>query len=198
MALQVTKSTETQYNPVFLKILEDMPGGVTLATGDLPSTTEEIRAGTMVGEGSTAGLYHVVKTAKLYTPLVTGGTSTVVVYANEEFVAGDTVWAEGGDTTQAISSITLSNSTYHTWTMAGKFGHTADTSAGLASGALIRLVTSGSTQKYTPEGLTRDDVDVTGDNNTVGVVVRGSVKEDVLPYFASSNDKSTLSLFRFV
>ncbi len=43
MSLQVTKESGSIYDPVFLKILEDIPGGVTVKTDRFPTDTKELK-----------------------------------------------------------------------------------------------------------------------------------------------------------
>ena len=112
MNLQVNKETETQYHPLFLKILEDIPGGITLVSADLKTVTEEIKAGALLGEDpSTAGKFHLVKTAKVYEAEAASGTA-LKVFKTHEFKAGDFI--TNGQVSTEITSITTTETLYDT------------------------------------------------------------------------------------
>lgn len=112
MDLQVRKETETQYHPLFLKILEDIPGGITLVSADLKTVTEEIKAGALLSEdSSTAGKFHLVKTAKVYEALAASGTALKVLKAHE-FKVGEFI--TNGQVSTEIASITTTETLYDT------------------------------------------------------------------------------------
>jgi len=115
MNLQVNKTTETQYHPIFLKVLEDIPGGITLVSADLKTATEELKAGSLIGEdGNTAGLYHLCKTAEVY-EAVTAGATSVKVEKEHEFKVGDFI--TNGQVSTAITAINTDEAAYDTLTL---------------------------------------------------------------------------------
>jgi len=197
MGLQVTKSSDTQYNPVFLKILEDIPGGVTLQTSDLKSTTEELKAGAIIGEdGSTSGLYHLIKTAEVHADVTEG--NDIQVEKGHEFKVGDFI--SNGNASSEITAIDTSNSDYDVITVTNGFA--------CNDGDILYLSTSEGNDaadvamKYTPSAITKDTVAVitysasgkrTETNVNVAAVVRGTVNESLLPFKVHSNMKTALT-----
>ena len=112
MKLQINKTEETAYHPFLLKVLEDIAGGVMVTAADLKTTTEELKAGAIIGEdGSIAGKYHLCKTAKVYEAVAAGATA-VKANKNHEFKAGDFI--TNGQVSTAITSIVTSNANYDT------------------------------------------------------------------------------------
>ena len=194
MSLQITKTEGTVYNPVFLKILEDIPGGITLKTDRMPSGTEEIRFGALLNaDTTTAGLYNLVKTGKLNAALASDAT-IMSVYNNHEFTTGEyiTFAAASG---ASIVSITASTSTLDVIVIAHQL------TTALASGSVVYEAAAGgsSAALYTANAILRDSVQVrdadltTLQNVTAGAVVRGTVDESGLPYFVTDADKTALT-----
>lgn len=112
MSLQIVKTTETQVNPVFLKILEDIVGGISFTVADLKTVTTEVKAGAVVGEdGSTAGKWHLIKTAKLQAKANANVTS-IRVEKNHEFKVGEFITNRQVST--EITGITITETDYDT------------------------------------------------------------------------------------
>ncbi len=102
------RTDETPEKPVFLAIHEDKPGGITIASDDLPTTLKTLGAGTTVGkDGVTAGLFRVVKTAEVYETV--NGTS-VKVKKNHVFIVGDFIADD--EVSTAITAIDTTNALY--------------------------------------------------------------------------------------
>jgi len=115
MSLQITKETGTVYNPVFQNIIEDIPGGISFTVADLKALTEEVKAGAVIGEdGSTAGKYHLIKTAAMQAAAVAGAVE-LKVEKNHEFVVGDFI--TNGQVSTAITIITTPETLYDTITI---------------------------------------------------------------------------------
>ena len=194
MGLHITKTDETVYNPVFLKILEDITGGITIKTDRVPSGTREIKSGALLNaDSSTAGLYNLIKTAKLSAAVASDAT-IMSVYNNHEFKTGEymTFAAASG---ASIVSITASTSTLDVIVIAHQL------TTALAGGSVIYEALAGgsSAARYTADAILRDTVEVrnadltTIQNVTAGAVVRGTVDESGLPYFVTDADKTSLT-----
>jgi hypothetical protein len=204
MNLQVEKQTETAYHPVFWSILEDVPGGITLETADLKTTTTELKKGALLGESaSTSGLYHLIKTAEAY---ASSSTTTVKVLKAHEFKVGDFVC--NSVTSTAISSIDSTTSeTYDEFTMVTAL-LVADGDKfyqGTSEGA----VAANTAKKFTPSAFLRNNVkvlDYDSDGNVItlgnvaaGAVVRGTLNESLAPYAIPDTIKTDLTArLRFV
>jgi hypothetical protein len=70
-----------------------------------------------------------------------------------------------------------------------------------ASGVLIQAATGTARALgflYTPVAIATNPVDLTNDNNGCGLMVRGRVRTENLPYFVDTTIKALLPLVRFV
>ena len=197
MSLQVKSESGTIYDPVFLKILEDIPGGVTIKTNRFPTTTDEIKKGAMLNaSASSVGLYNLVKTAKVKTAMTSLDVVSICVYPQQEFIAGEFIGLPGKGTAITISSITKGTNT-DIIVLGAKLGSTCATNTilrechtGVGTAAAVLYDTDAilrSTIKV------RDDDDVLLDNVFAGVVVRGTVDESELPYFVADQQKTDLT-----
>jgi hypothetical protein len=201
MGLQVIKETEKQYNPVFLTILEDIAGGVTISQTRTPSTTKFLFPGTpLAASASSVGLYNIVKTAKLKVAITTSACVTIYVYSSDlpnapghNFKVGEYMMLDGKASACTIASITIGAKTSGVGTdtiifTAGGGGFNSDT---IAKGRLILEatadVTTGAAAKFDAVCLLRDAVRVrlesgyTLQNIIAGAVVRGTVDESTMP-----------------
>lgn len=196
MKLQVQKVTETAYHPIFWEILSDIPGGVTIATGALKTTTKQLLKGAMLGQSAdTAGIYYLCKTAEVYAD---SSIVTLTVLKNHEFVAGDFI--TDGTKSTLIASITVGTS-YDT--IVGTAAMAVSDGDVLYEGTSEGFTEDDVEQKYTPAGFLRDSVrvleyDIDGslttlDNVTGAVVTRGTVNESLLPYPVHDNQKTSLT-----
>jgi hypothetical protein len=210
MSLQIISTTETQYNPVFLKILEDIPGGVTIRTNRTPSTTKSFAPGTPLNADTTSvGLYNIVKTALLKRAITTSACVTIYVYGSDlpnspgqEFIVGEYVMIDSRGSAATIASISRGTRTNGIGTdtiifTAGGGGLNA-TAAVLtklieASAAAVTAADA----KYDADCLLRDAVEVrlssgyTLQNIMAGAVVRGTVDESILPYTSPNEGVKT-------
>lgn len=202
MGLQITKTTGIVYKPIFLKILEDIPGGVTLSVGDAKAATEEIKAGTLIGEDAVSGLYHICKSAEVYAD-GDGEDKTIQVLKNHEFKVDDFICNE--ENSSKITAIDTTNSDYDIITVTN--GYATIDGEVLYQGTSEGLEAADIVQKYIPKGITKYGVALitysksgkkTEANVTVGVVVRGTVKESLLPYPVPIISKTALTaIIRF-
>ncbi len=214
MSLQVTSSTDTAYHPIFLTILEDLPGGAILLTDRIPLATTEIKKGALLHRvvttlGSTlasAGQYRLVKTAKLATSGSRISLVTITVYTNHEFKVGECMGEEGGATGSTIATITKGATTDRILFVAGSKGLWCDE---VSTGTVLEEKTSSvlTSELYAANSILRNDTQVrkadltTLQNVGIGIVERATVNESLMPYFVSATDKAVLiatNMMRFV
>jgi len=196
--MNVKKTTETAYNPIFLKILEDIPGGVTISVKDIPSDVKEVKAGTLLCESTTtSGLFNPVKVAKS-TKTQTANVS-ITVGPGHLFKVGEYIAKENGYTSSTISSITHTAATTDTIVTGTAIGALA-TATKILRCATRSTATSGyRTAKYVAGAILRDNVEVRNDdlstiyNVAAGAVVRGTVNESLLPLYVLDADKTALT-----
>lgn len=192
MSLDVTSKTGVVYDPVFLKILEDIPGGVTVKTNRMPSTTLQLLKGAMLQEdASTDGLFNVIKTAKS-TATQTTGTTYTLDPANL-FILGEFVAIEGKTTGVTITRLTKAATTM-------SIGVARNMGTMATATKLIEVAAAAATLKlYTADSILKDTVRVREDDQTTlynvaaGAVVRGTVREAGLPYKVETADKTGLT-----
>ena len=198
MSLQILSESGTVYDPVFLKILEDIPGGVTLKTNRFKTTTKEIKKGALLNaSASSVGLYNLVKTAKVKTASITLTVCSICVYPQHEFVVGDYVGIPGKGTAHTIASITVGTGT-DTIVFDSAMTSTCATNtvlrqcvAGVETEAAL-LYSADAILRSTVE-VRRDGVTTLLDNLFAGAVVRGTVDESELPYYVTDADKTALT-----
>ena len=211
MGLDVSKQTGTAYHPIFLKILEDIPGGLTLRTNRIPSTTKEIKKGALLSRviatlGSTlasAGMYDLIKTAKLAVSLQSANISTLRVYDNQEFKIGEYIGAalsaSGAGSAFAISGITKGGGGTGIDLILSATGFSGGTLDKLAMLQECAANDSSYAPLYVADAILRDNVQVresdltTLNNVACGVVVRGTVNESLAAYFVTAADKTALT-----
>lgn len=159
---------------VFHSKIEDLQGGITLAAADFVAN-DIIPAGTVVGKDS-AGLFHALKTAKLYTAAANTDT-TYQVYKGHGFKVGDFIAALTGAKAYAITAINTSNASYDVLTVGTTLGVVIAQYAGIFQAA-AEAASNTSAFKYTPYAVTGDDVKIkTGDNHLVDAYLRATVFE---------------------
>ena len=189
MSLQIKKEAGVVYDPVFLKILEDIPGGVTVKTNRFPDATREIRKGALLNaDASSAGLYNVIKTVKLTAAGVTNTTILAVEPTDHLFKVGEKIFLQGGTS----GTITRVSST----AIAVEIAHKV-----VANGAILyeAAAINTSTALYDADCILRDTIQVRDEkgnklgNIFAGAVVRGTVDESELPYFVTSQHKLDLT-----
>lgn len=184
---------ESRQPIVFDRKIEDIPGGITVAVGDLGG--DEVKAGTPVGKDSQSGLYHVVKTAKMQATANNSATE-YRVEKGHQFEVGDIITHASSKAAYAIASIDTDDPDYDAINIGTTLGEE------VAEGAIIfeaaEETADSSAFKYTPVGLVGTTFDIVeDDNHLVDCVVRGSVLESVIPPI-HSEIKTALSLIRFV
>lgn len=188
MSLQVTKTDEgAVYDPVFLKILEDIPGGVTVKTDRFPTNTKEIKKGALLNDGG-SGLYNVIKTVRLTAPGVTNTTILAIEPTDHLFKVGENIFLQGA-TAGTIARLSAT-------AIAVEVVHNA-----IASGAVLyeAAAVDTATALYAASCILRDTIEVRDDEGNLldnlfaGAVVRGTVDESELPYFVTTQHKTDLT-----
>jgi len=191
MSLQVNKESGSIYDPVFLKILEDIPGGVTIKTDRFPTTTKEIKKGALLNaDATTAGLYNVIKTVKVTADGVSDATVVQVEPTDHLFKAGEFIflWGATASTITRVSTAAIA--------VTEALG-----SAVVVDGAVLYETAAAATATalYDTDAVLRDTIKVRDDEGTLldnifaGAVVRGTVDESELPYFVTDQSKTDLT-----
>ena len=133
-----------------------------------------MQEGTALGGKDAAGLYHVVKTARL-TEDATATTKAYKVAKGHHFKVGDFIMLKVGAKAYKITSINTSGTLYDTINVAATAG------AALVLAAAESADTT-SAFKYVPKAMTGDSYDVEALNNHfVTAVTIGQFKESVIP-----------------
>jgi len=206
MSLQIVRETGTVDPPVFQKILEDIEGGVTIATDNLPTDLVYLKAGVPLVAGTTSGVYRVCKRA--LSNSTQASTTLLLVKPGHAFKAGDFLNKElsGAASVSTILSIT----------------HTSATTDSILVGAAMVLATNtvlyqtsaanATTYAGSPTAILRDTIRIhdnsaavtTLQNLVAGAVVRGTVVETATKtightgFTAKDKDSNLTARFRFV
>ena len=196
MSLQILSQDGSKYDPVFLKILEDIPGGVTVKTNRFKTVTTEIKKGALLNvSAASVGLVNLVKNARL-AHAVLGDTSATLFYIDNphEFKVGDALAYRSYGSAASIIYIT-EGSVSAAIVVNGSIG-------AMSSGATLfqAAAAAASVQKYFPNAILRNTIQIRKDGVTTlldnifaGAVVRGTVDESELPYFVTAADKVSLT-----
>ena len=210
MNLQIRSETEAQYNPVFLKILEDIVGGVTISTTRIPTTTKLLHPGTPLAESSSSvGLFNIVNTAKLKRTLGTSALVTIYVYSSDlpnsptqYFKVGQYVMIDGTGSAATIATITRGTKTSGIGTdtiifTAGGGGLNATAITGTLLVEAENDVTTAAAPLFSATCLLRDAVRVRLESGTTlqnviaGGVTRGTIDESIMPVGAPNEGVQT-------
>ena len=195
MGLQVTTAEGSTKPPVFAIIHDDIVGGITLITEQIPTDVTKIYEGAPVVESAnTSGLYNISKRAKS-TSTQTAATSITVV-GPTLFQVGDFIGKYGGSTSSTITVLTRTSAGTDTIVTTDDIGAlaTATILVELAAAATAAVVA-----QHLPTAMTRACVNVrtcdltTIDNVLVGAAYRASVFTDGLPYPLTAGDKTALT-----
>ena len=200
--LDIVKDTETQYHPVFISIMEDIPGGGTLKNSEAPSDVTVIGAGTLVAEiSATAGLYNIVKSQKSTSTQAAITTITLVASSAYKglFKVGEFIGVYGKATLSTISSVTRTAAGTDTIITGTGIGTLTTAAIVIEGAAAATVVAAEQTGRYTAMGMirsntrVRDDDFTTLNNVSIGIVVRGSVNESILPYDVDAGQQTNLT-----
>ncbi len=190
------KESEFQYAPGIEKIIEDIQGGGTIARAETKGIIDELPPLVIVGKDSN-GLYHVVKTAKVHATV--GATATTIqVEKGHLFKVGEavTIGADLAGAADLITVIDKTNADYDTITVAATIG--AGAVGDVVVLASAKAAVGAAAFKYVPEVITMNKVDTTVANQQSGLLVRGTVRESVMPYPIDKAIKALLNFIRFV
>ena len=196
--MYVEKNTDTERSLCVEKILEDIPGGGIVDPDDFKSGSTKMGEGSLLGKDS-EGIYHLVKTAKLYEAEADDETGYKVLKGHE-FKVGDFVMGSAitGSKAYAITEIDTSEDDYDTITVGTTLGLAMDEGVCLVQATAEDAVGGAGTYKYTPAGIALNSVDLEKDNQGCGILVRGTVNESLLAYPVDANVKALLPLIRFI
>lgn len=197
--MQFYSETEYQNHPWVIAMLEAYTSGLTLDIDDIAVSDDldELPSGFLVAENS-EGLGRWLKTSGLYADASDTATSYSVP-KGLGLKAGQFITDIGlTGAAVAISAIdTTSNTTHDVVTVDATIG-VALTSASDAIVEAVAAAAAGSAAyKYTPKGLALSSVDLEKENMPTGVMVRGSVSEENLPFPVNAAIKALMPLIRF-
>lgn len=193
MSLQIKKDVGAVYDPIFLKILEDIPGGVTIKTDRFPTATKEVKKGALLNAmtGASIGLYNVIKSVRL-TAEHESATTILLVEAPHLFKVDE--YIKLGAVAITISRVSATALVLET------IAAYADIASGTVIAEASAAIAAAATVKYAANAILRDTIEVRKagvttllDNIFAGAVVRGTVDESELPYFVTDADKTNLT-----
>lgn len=177
MSLKIDRKKDTRTARALTHNLADIPNGVTVSAADLV-------AGGILPEGGyigvdEAGLYHLIKTAKL-TELASKTATTYKVAKGHHFKPGDIIASDAGAQSQAITSIdSASDPTFDTITVGTTLG--VDLAAGAAL-VQVAAVAAKSAYKYAPKAVLGDAYPVEAlSNHLCAAVTHGQFKAVLCP-----------------
>lgn len=173
--------------------LADIPNGVTVCVADLIPGVP-LREGSAIGPDE-AGLYHLVKTAKVV-EAATNATTDYKVAKGHHFKKGDFVMIKPGAKAYAITAIDTTPATHDTITVGTTLG------AAIAVGGVLTQAkaetASTSAFKYGPVAACGDSYDVEELTNTpVAAVTIGQFKEALCPA-VSDAIKTAIPTVKFI
>lgn len=179
-------------------ILEDVPCGCVVVKSDFKNSSTEMKEGALLSVGND-GIGHITKTAKVWTAAASGAT-TVRVYPNNEFKVGNILInsAKTG-TSRTILSVDEQTS-YDELTLSGPLNVAVNTYGILIEVSTADVSGPNAILKYPPVAvaIASDPVDLLRGNVGCGLMVRGRVKEELMPYPVDNTLKVLLPLIRFV
>ena len=177
--MQITTSTFGGKKVIFDSIIDEVVGGVSLNVTNLDYLTNNanvdkryLPAGTPVYVDYTTRVAYVCKST---IALASSSNKAIRVPKNHHFKVDDIL--NDGVTSATITGITTSVATYDTIAVDAALLYAENTKYGEGS------VTGSSTAlKYSPNGLTKNDVYLADGNADVAVVIAGQVREAALTY----------------
>ena len=112
MGLKIDRKQDKRVVHACTHMLADIPNGVTVCSSELVAGGI-LQEGTVLGGKDDAGLYHVVKTARL-TEAATSTTKAYKVAKGHHFEVGDFIMLKVGAKAYKITSINTSETLYDT------------------------------------------------------------------------------------
>ena len=180
----LSQEREFQYKPGIVKELEDVVGGGTIDRSELRAaifsgkTLDELPPLTPVVKDSETGVYHVIKTARVYEA---ASTAKYKVEKKHLFVVGDAVTLGGAfdKASDVITEIDKSDPKFDTLTLAGTVGAAAKGDVLVlakdkqAAGSAVPKYGDKDSEIY----LTMDSVRLDVANQASGLLAMGAVNE---------------------
>lgn len=185
--MQITNSSISGKKVVFESILDEVPGGVSLAVTRLDYLTsgkEYLKAGAPVYVDIATRVAQVCKTTK---SAVVIDATHLFVSKGHHFKVGDSI--TDGSFSRIISAIAASGTGFDVITAPSGLVPTVGT---VYNEATAGAASAFSAYAYVPNGLTRDDVYIKDGNADVAVVKMGTVRAAALDYPLSAADKIAL------
>ena len=174
--------------------LADIPNGVTVCVADLTPGVP-LREGSAIGPDE-AGLYHLVKTAKV-TEAANSTATAYKVAKGHHFKVGDFVMAKAGAKAYAITAIDTTQATHDTITVGTTIGEAVAAGSALTQ-AKAESTSTTSAFKFAPVAVCGDSYDVEALNNTTVVAVTfGQFKTALCPA-VSDEIKAALPTVKFI
>ena len=197
--MYLKKEKEFQYHPAIIKMLEDVVGGGTIARADLRKALfdghplDELPPYCIAGRDENGG-WHIIKTAKVLEAVEAAG-KVIKVAKNHLFAIGDFVTAGGkfDGASDKITAIDKSNAAYDSITLAAAIGAMAKD--------MVLVADAGSaeaTVETSEVAITMAKVDLTVANQSCGLMVRGTIEEQNMPFPLDADLKKLMPLIRFV
>lgn len=177
MGLRIDRKQDKRVVHACTHMLADIPNGVTVASAELVAGGI-LAEGTAIGADA-AGLYHVIKTARV-TEKASNTATAYKVAKGSHFKKGDVVMLKVGGKAYDITAIDTSEATYDTITLSTTLGE--EVAVGKALAEAKTAGASGAAFRYQPKALTGDGYNVDAlNNNFVTAVTIGQFKERVIP-----------------
>lgn len=187
MGLRIDRKQDKRVVHACTHNVADIPNGVTVSAADLVAGSV-LQEGTPIGKDS-AGLYHVVKTAKI-TEAASNTATTYKVEKGHHFKKGDFVMLKVGGKAYAITAIDASNAAYDEITVGTTLGVAAKVGEALVQAAAESTGTA-SAFKYAPKAMTGDSYTVEAlSNHAVVAVTIGQFKESIIPALSDDIKKA--------
>ena len=194
MGLNITKKEGLDSQEVFQKVLEILPGGFTLDSAVL-TEGDYLDEGAIVEYNEATRKANLVKTAKLYADAANDAT-TYQVEKNHHFKVTENLAQVVGGKAYAITAIDKSNENYDVLTVGTTLGVALTAADGIV---LFQSSATGATAavySHIANGLVRNGGKIET-NTSYGVVVRGTVYANRMPYAVSTAMKTALGA-RFI
>jgi hypothetical protein len=180
-------------------ILEDIAGGGVIEKSEFKTISTEMQEGALLSAGND-GIYHLTKTGKAWAAAASGATA-IKVYKNNEFVTGNNLvnTAKTG-TSRMITAINELDLSYDEITLEAPLNVAVNVGDVLIEVSAAGQTGAGVVLKYPPEGvaIAENPVNLLMGNVGSGIMVRGRVKEELMPYPVDDAIKAMLPLIRFV
>lgn len=197
--MNIRYENEYQYMPFIVKELEDIPGGGSIAIADLDKgVADSIPPGVFVGVDEN-GLRHVLLAAILV-EAATDAAKAYKVKKGTQFKVGQFISCGDVDGVKA-SAITAINRTDAGF---DEIKVSATLGVALEAGMHLHQVKAADTEGgksellFTPESITKREIDIRGSHASVGLLVRGTVNVANMGYGAPKVFRKALEpLIRF-